>query len=67
MYVTTEEAKKLWCPMVRWIQHSSGIISNRGANYDPSTCLGDGCMLWVFWGRQAGIVEQKGYCGLIEN
>jgi len=63
--MTEEEARKKWCPQVRWTSHGEGYtdpFENRGAN---CLCIASNCMMWK---DSMGIVEGKivktGYCGL---
>jgi len=77
MMHTEKEARKLWCPMVRYHDGSSPFPYNRGAEtyHRDMECCGSRCMMWR-WGEERTITEQcydgsaivypekVGYCGL---
>lgn len=59
--MTDENAKKLWCPMVRF--HDNGPNRNsKDFDYSESdcNCLGSGCACWVY-----DAINDNGRCGLI--
>jgi len=68
--MTEDEARKKWCPMVRWTSHDGDNryaepFENRGAN---CMCIASECMMWR-WDEiqpEYGKSEFKisGYCGL---
>lgn len=77
-YVTEDEAKTKWCPMVRHTQtpverrHTGEVfgINRYGRNSSPlfSKCIASACMFWCWqddYGASMGVVASKthGYCG----
>ena len=68
---TEEEARKLWCPMVRLpIYGNEDDKSPASCNkYDDGDigrslyCMASDCMMWRWEGRGSGATG-KGYCGL---
>ncbi len=75
MTVTEEEARKLWCPMVRyqplpynWIRTITQKRTswlNTSATNTGSRCIASDCMMWR-WLYADWDTEEKstGYCGL---
>ena len=70
--MTEEEAKKKWCPMVRY--DSDGGTFNRGyvngwLNDHPHNlnalcnCIASDCMMWVI----GDYLSTGGYCGLVHK
>jgi len=65
--VEIEEAKKKWCPMVRFQigphneRWQNMAIDNRGDLFEPkkTVCLADQCAVWVT------DTAVSGHCGLI--
>jgi len=63
---TEDEARQLWCPMVRYIafpapgNKSSALISNR---YIEAKCIASGFMMWQWYDTEKD-GERVGYCGL---
>lgn len=58
-----EEAKKKWCPMVRFhvIETSSQTVySNRDEDSLSSRCIASDCMMWR-WGNPEEIEIDRGY------
>lgn len=76
---TTEQAKLLWCPMVRVgvVPEAGGPLTcNDPSGYFKGTCIADKCAMWRW---KAGLVRSRndresrmvlkpstthGYCGL---
>ncbi len=66
MIVIKEEAKKLWCPMVRMPGFTSAC--NRDDVKRNVSCIADKCMMWV-WTEEFTVIEpckEYGTCGLIQ-
>ncbi len=62
MVVTKDEAKKLWCPMVRSNSDGSNCTIIAGKIDEAyGCCIADECMMWV-WHTDMKI---NGTCGLI--
>jgi len=64
--MTEEEARKKWCPMVRFIMDrpaQGNLVSNRNCTVnDPwDKCIASDCMMWRWMSK---IIRDKGYCGL---
>jgi len=71
--MTEDEARKKWCPMVRWTSHDGDNryaepFENRGAN---CMCIASECMMWKTQRELIGGNEVDGfrykeysYCGL---
>ena len=72
--MTEDEARKKWCPMVRWTSHDceakyADPFENRG---EACNCIASECMMWqwekgtaiVDGGLQADVQLDIGYCGL---
>ena len=62
---TEQEARKLWCPMARFLD-SDGDVANRWAlsqsndlNPLPCRCIASECAMWR-WNDE----DETGYCGL---
>lgn len=77
MFLTEDEAKKKWCPMVRTSglicgEHGGVTVNDPSGNYD-TTCKGSDCMMWR-WAippphitqddEGKNITDKTGYCGL---
>ena len=59
-----EDAKKKWCPMVRFILNSdSAVITNRETNASGTFCIADECALWV----KSEVEVNHGWCGLTQE
>jgi hypothetical protein len=59
--MTEDEARKKWCPHVRFSQWAEGIINNRGDLNGKHDCLASKCMAWR-WCAEG--YTPSGYCGL---
>ena len=80
MYLTEDEAKERWCPMVRFFNpNHSNALENRwmGGSFDK--CIASQCMMWRQYelsdeaklgiqsaeeARIAYGLTERGYCGL---
>ena len=66
--MTEAEARKKWCPHVRFSQWAEGILNNRGDLNGKHDCLASECMAWRW--RVTGVddddndIHDFGYCGL---
>ena len=63
--MTEEEAKKKWCPMVRFHvvpESSQTVYSNRDGDNLSSRCIASDCMMW-----QCYVGGKEGWCGLGGN
>lgn len=72
MMLTEEEARKKWCPFVRYYEAGDRAASNRwrqslpaeephALNPVPCRCIASDCMMWQWFDHQ------KGYCGLARS
>ena len=69
--MTEAEARKKWCPMVRFDGDEGGTF-NRGAASDPTningghnfrcSCVGSRCMFWGWGDPTPDMDDQKGRC-----
>ena len=71
------DARKLWCPMVRFSGPKGENNREAGLGYmDDAHCIASKCAVWVWDGKQANgeydsayhakrPENRKGYCGLI--
>jgi len=73
MHMTEEEAKKKWCPMVRFVA-TNEPPANRWPEHMQgektySKCLAADCMMWVW--SDATYVEnnfkKSGRCGMVNH
>lgn len=68
--MTEVEAKKRWCPFVRFLTYGDGdsmCAINRGGDpvvRDACNCIASACMAWRWQDRTDGVENPKGYCGL---
>lgn len=71
--ITPEDARTMWCPMVRGANHRSmggadpTICSvnqtETVTDQSGSRCIANDCMMWR-WGQTGHIQMNVGYCGL---
>ena len=63
------DARKKWCPMVRYNNWDGTDLSNRPEKLDKGAyCLGSDCMAWRWiLGRADATQPRSGYCGLAGN
>lgn len=74
--MTEDEAKTIWCPMVRHAEAAAGEYHEREefvATNRLATCCGSRCMMWR-WSYLAEVIgdtgiatlkeTEHGYCGL---
>jgi len=66
---TENEARMLWCPMIRFITYldpngsKSALVTNRRSIDGDVTCIASSCALWKWYDTvQNG--ERIGYCGI---
>ena len=71
--MTEEEARKRWCPFVRYATRDDGgdyperahVVTGNRFLHKPgpglTNCIASGCMAWRWTGFPA---ERLGYCGL---
>jgi hypothetical protein len=76
IFMTEDEAKKKWCPMVRFSHATYGSGESRtevlGTHNEGAKCISSDCMMWRESGRMTAIVDgilqedylPTGYCGL---
>jgi len=75
MFVEHDEARTMWCPMVRCLHLSEDVISNCSINdigqknWDYARCIGSECMMWRWLSIDVNDENyerdwDKGYCGL---
>ena len=68
MIVTKEEAKKLWCPMVRKPLGAGFGCTNGNIDWKGNlvSCIADDCMMWAWKMYENGAISIiEGYCGLV--
>jgi len=69
--MTEDEARKLWCPFARAIDHHGDVRDGvAGINRDDDghpdeacRCLASGCMAWRWYGGPDD-AQTNGWCGL---
>jgi hypothetical protein len=70
MTVTEDEAKKMWCPMVRIRIGGIGSAAiNSETEHHPYNCAASECMMWRWVNRTRVDLSDKkqnlrGFCGL---
>ncbi len=73
MMLNPEQAKKLWCPMVRNLEMSDTGAGQAMAGVNAEirndqrfNCIADGCMMWHWENPNMDIPspDRRGFCGL---